>query len=129
MKTLKSKVDMKIPKSTQIDTRLLMRGKGIKGVGRGGGRMGDQIVHLKIEIPKKVTTRQEELLREFDEIGNGSVVSRITAQSESFFDKVGAMFGDVDGDGDGDKDKDGEGQGGGESPKKKKKKKEKENDS
>ena len=94
MKTLKSKVDMKIPKSTQIDTRLLMRGKGIKGVGRGGGRMGDQIVHLKIEIPKNVTTRQEELLREFDEIGNGSVVSRITAQSESFFDKVGAMFGD-----------------------------------
>ena len=125
MKTLKSKVDMKIPKSTQIDTRLLMRGKGIKGVGRGGGRMGDQIVHLKIEIPKNVTTRQEELLREFDEIGNGSVVSRITAQSESFFDKVGAMFGD----GDGDKDKDGEGEGGGESPKKKKKKKEKENDS
>ena len=122
MKTLKSKVDMKIPKSTQIDTRLLMRGKGIKGVGRGGGRMGDQIVHLKIEIPKNVTTRQEELLREFDEIGNGSVVSRITAQSESFFDKVGAMFGD----GDGDKDKDGEGEGGGESPKKKKKKKEKE---
>jgi len=122
VKTLKSKVDMKIPKSTQIDTRLLMRGKGIKGVGRGGGGMGDQIGHLRIEIPKNVTTRQEELLREFDEIGNGSVVSRITAQSESFFDKVGAMFGD----GDGDKDKDGEGEGGGESPKKKKKKKEKE---
>jgi DnaJ-class molecular chaperone len=36
---------------------------------------GNQIVHLKIEIPKSISARQEELLREFDEetkaCGNG----------------------------------------------------------
>merc|ERR1719223_82395 len=48
---------------------MVMRGKGIphlNGRGGSGGRKGNQIVHLKIEIPRNITTRQEELLREFD---------------------------------------------------------------
>jgi len=103
-------VEMKIPKGTQVDTKLLMRGKGIMGLqNRGFRRKGDQIVHLKIEIPKKVTARQEELLREFDEISRGDVVSRISAQSEGFFSK---MFGGGDDKADkADKDKEAEEEG------------------
>jgi DnaJ-class molecular chaperone len=56
---------MKIPKGSQIDTKLMMRGKGIPYLNR-GKQKGNQIVHLKITIPKKITARQEELLREFD---------------------------------------------------------------
>lgn len=65
VKTLSGMAEMKIPKGCQIDTKLLMKGKGIPYLKR-GKQKGNQIVHLKIQIPKKITTRQEELLREFD---------------------------------------------------------------
>jgi molecular chaperone DnaJ len=65
VKTLTGMAEMKIPKGSQIDTKLMMRGKGIPYLNR-GKQKGNQIVHLKIKIPKKITARQEELLREFD---------------------------------------------------------------
>ena len=64
VKTLKGTVEMKIPKGCQPDTRMLLRGKGIRDVH--GAGVGNQIVHIKIEIPKSITPRQEELLRQFD---------------------------------------------------------------
>lgn len=65
VKTLTGTVEMKIPKGCQIETKLMLRGKGIQRLH--GSSKGNQIVHLKIEIPKNITPRQEELLREFDE--------------------------------------------------------------
>merc|ERR1712150_297512 len=65
VKTLTGEVEMKIPKGCQVETKLMMRGKGIQHLQRPG--KGNQIVHLKIQIPKEITSRQEELLREFDE--------------------------------------------------------------
>jgi len=65
VKTLTGDVEMKIPKGCQVETKLMMRGKGIQRLQRAG--KGNQIVHLKIQIPKEITSRQEELLREFDE--------------------------------------------------------------
>merc|ERR1712086_127524 len=50
---------------TQPDTKLALRSKGIQRM-HGAGK-GNQYVHLKIEIPKDISKRQEELLREFDE--------------------------------------------------------------
>jgi molecular chaperone DnaJ len=41
---------------------VVRRGQGVPHVG-GGGR-GDQVIQWKVEIPKKLTARQEELLRE-----------------------------------------------------------------
>ncbi len=95
VKTLTGEAEMTIPKGCQPDSKMVMRGKGIpylQGRGVGGNRKGNQIVHLKIEIPKTITPRQEELLREFDketeESGKG--ISGRLAQAagsafESFF--------------------------------------------
>jgi DnaJ-class molecular chaperone len=63
--TLTGEVEMKIPKGCQVDTKLMLRGKGIQKLNSKGH--GNQIVYLKIQIPKTITARQEELLREFDE--------------------------------------------------------------
>jgi molecular chaperone DnaJ len=41
---------------------MVRRGQGIPRVGQGG--RGDHVLQFKIEIPKKLTTRQEELMRE-----------------------------------------------------------------
>lgn len=65
VKTLTGNVEMKVPKGSQVDTKLMLRGKGIQRL-HGGGK-GNHIVHLKIEIPKEVTPRQEQLLREYDD--------------------------------------------------------------
>ena len=49
---------------------LVRRSQGIPRVD-GSGR-GDHVVQLKVEIPKKLTARQEELLRELaTELGEG----------------------------------------------------------
>mmetsp|Transcript_12750 Transcript_12750/g.23901 ORF Transcript_12750/g.23901 Transcript_12750/m.23901 type:complete len:477 (-) Transcript_12750:70-1500(-) len=66
VKTLTGEAEMKIPKGCQTDTKLMMRGKGIPILRGKGNKKGNQIVHLKIQIPKTITKRQEELLREFD---------------------------------------------------------------
>eukprot|EP00985_Skeletonema_marinoi_P022799 scaffold14748_cov72-Skeletonema_marinoi.AAC.1 len=66
VRTLTGTVEMKVPKGTQVDSKLMLRGKGIPHL-HSEGRKGNHIVHLQIEIPKKVSKRQEELLREFDE--------------------------------------------------------------
>jgi molecular chaperone DnaJ len=55
---------------TQPGEVMVRRGQGIPRVG-GGGR-GDQVVQWKVEIPKKLTSRQEELLRELaTDLGEG----------------------------------------------------------
>lgn len=73
VETLSSSVEVKIPKGCQVETKLMLRGKGIQKVN--SKTFGNHVVHLKIKIPKSITSRQEELLREFDEetkkSGNG----------------------------------------------------------
>ena len=62
---------MKIPNGVQPGAKLLMRGKGGVMLRRGG--KADQIVHLKIEIPKKLTERQKEIMQEFQDDLDGKV--------------------------------------------------------
>src|SRR5262249_47190986 len=54
--------DVEMKAGTQPGDVVVRRGQGIPRVG-GGGR-GDQVIQFKVEIPKKLTARQEELLRE-----------------------------------------------------------------
>lgn len=52
----------------QPDEVMVRRGQGIPRLQHGG--RGDHVVQLKVEIPKKLTPRQEELMRELaDELG------------------------------------------------------------
>lgn len=85
--TLDGKVKMKIPAGSQPGKVLRLKGKGFPDA-RGYGR-GDQHVVLKVEVPRKLTERQKELLREFDEESGDESTPLI----KGFFDKVKELFG------------------------------------
>lgn len=63
--TIDGPLNLKIQPGTQPNTLIRLRGKGVPHV-RGGGR-GDHYVQVKITVPSKLTGRQKELLREFEE--------------------------------------------------------------
>ena len=60
-----------------------LRGKGIPKLG--GYGKGDQFVTVFIDVPKKLTPRQKELLAEFAEISGDDI-------SKGFMDKIKDMF-------------------------------------
>lgn len=61
---------------------MVRRGQGIPRVGTPGGGRGDHVVQFKVEIPKKLSAKQEELLRELaGELG------------ENVKEKRGGLFG------------------------------------
>ncbi len=62
--TLLGATPLKVPSGTQSGTILRLKGKGIKRLN--GSGFGDQLVRLNIETPAKLSTRQKELLREFE---------------------------------------------------------------
>ena len=78
--TLEGETKLHIPKGTQPGDTFKLRGRGVPNL-RGFGH-GDQIIHVQVKIPKKITKKQEELLREYaaGEEGKG--------QEMSSFDKV-----------------------------------------
>jgi len=64
--TLNGKKSLTIPRGTESGETLKIKGEGfpkIKGYGR-----GDLIVHIFVKTPKNLTKRQEEILKEFEEI-------------------------------------------------------------
>jgi molecular chaperone DnaJ len=64
--TLDGRVKLKIPSETQSDKIFRIKGKGVKPV-RGGAR-GDLLCRIAVEIPVNLSSRQKELLREFDDL-------------------------------------------------------------
>src|SRR5262249_40052656 len=68
-------------------TVLRVRGKGMPSL-RGGGR-GDLLVRVRIDVPKKLTKRQEELLRELQSIEEENV----SPDRKSFLSKMKDLFG------------------------------------
>lgn len=67
-------VDLNVPPGAQPGSRLLMRGKGIRRVNTSG--RGNQYVNLDVKIPRHLTERQKELLREFQKEGSSSSMSK-----------------------------------------------------
>ena len=66
--TLDGSVELKIPAGTQPGTMFRVRGKGMPQLG--GSRKGDLYVRVNIDVPRHLTSRQKELLREFEGIKN-----------------------------------------------------------
>jgi molecular chaperone DnaJ len=64
--TLQGKTTLKVPRGTASGTQLRLKGQGVTNV-EGRGR-GDQRVRVVVQVPAKVTKRQEELLQEFQKI-------------------------------------------------------------
>ena len=58
------KVMLKVPEGTQTGDQLKIRGQGMSKV-RSTSR-GDLFAHIFVEVPKKLSARQKELLQEFD---------------------------------------------------------------
>jgi molecular chaperone DnaJ len=77
--TLDGTSNLKIPPGTPSGRIFHLKGKGIQKLG--GHSRGDQIIRVYIDVPKKLTQRQRELLEEFAKI-NGDDVTK------SFKDKL-----------------------------------------
>jgi len=75
IETVHGKVTVKIPPGTQPDAVLRIRGKGMPVLNRNA--MGDHFVHLRVQIPKKLTKKQKELFYELSkEFGEHLVLEK-----------------------------------------------------
>ncbi|MBQ1849001.1 MAG: J domain-containing protein, partial [Lachnospiraceae bacterium] len=61
--TLYGRVKCHVPAGSQAGTKVRLRGKGIPSA-RGKGTCGDEYVTLQISVPKNVSEKEKELLRE-----------------------------------------------------------------
>ncbi len=72
---------VKVPAGSQTGRQMRLRGKGMTAL-RGGGT-GDMLIELSVETPVNLTSRQKELLREFEKVDADN-----NPQGDSFFRKV-----------------------------------------
>jgi molecular chaperone DnaJ len=80
--TLTGKADVTIPAGTQHGDLLRMAGMGLPDLR--SGRRGDQIIHVLVEIPKRLNHDQKELLRRFAETED----KKVLPQSKGFLDRL-----------------------------------------
>ena len=86
VQTLDGKVRYDVPAGTQPGTVFKLRGKGIQ-VLNGRGR-GDQLVRVIVNVPKNLSSKQKELLREFDaEFGSKTPTGNGDDEKKGFFGK------------------------------------------
>ena len=72
---------VKIPSGSQSGRQMRLRSKGMPALR--GGPAGDMFIELAVETPVNLTSRQKELLREFEELSEEN-----NPQSSSFFKSV-----------------------------------------
>lgn len=84
--TIYEKAKVTIPAGTQNGDILTLRGMGFPNV-RGRGK-GDQLVRVRIEVPKKLTKNQRKLLQDFAKTED----LNITPNRKSFWDKVAKLL-------------------------------------
>jgi len=90
--TLDGKLRLKIPAETQSGKLFRMRGKGVKPVR--GGPTGDLLCRVMVETPVHLSSKQKELLREFDRsIQKGG--EKHSPQNASWTDRVKKFFDDL----------------------------------
>ena len=84
--TLNGMTKYNLPEGTQPGAVVRLRGQGIQNL-RGAGK-GDMYIKINVEIPRRLTEKQKELLRQFDE----SVTGKEYEGKKSFFDRVKDAF-------------------------------------
>jgi molecular chaperone DnaJ len=84
--TLFGKATLKIPAGTQSGTTFRLREKGMPSLR--GGRQGDQLVRVHVEVPQSLTAEQRKLLEEFARISGDAN----EPTSRSFFEKAKKFF-------------------------------------
>ncbi len=80
--TIDGKVEYTVPEGTQTGTVFRLRNKGIQYV-NGRGR-GDQYVRVNIEVPRNLSSKQKDALREFEKLATDKNYEK----RRGFFDKL-----------------------------------------
>jgi molecular chaperone DnaJ len=81
--TIDGKAKLRIPEGTQPGAVFRLRGRGVPSL-RGFGK-GDQLVRIKIEVPRRLNARQKNILREFAQASGLEVPEH---EDKGFFDRV-----------------------------------------
>jgi molecular chaperone DnaJ len=84
--TLFGKASLKIPSGTQSGTTFRLRDKGMPSLR--GGRQGDQLVRVHVEVPQSLSSEQKKILEEFARISGDAA----EPTSKSFFEKAKKFF-------------------------------------
>ncbi len=84
--TLTGKIKYHIPEGTQSGTEFRIKGQGLPRVG--SAYKGDLLIRVKVEVPKRLTEKQKDLLRQFDAESTGKEYEG----AKSFLDKVKSLF-------------------------------------
>ena len=84
--TIDGKVSYNVPEGTQPGTTFRLRNKGVPYVNNRG--RGDQYVKVNIEVPTNLSSKQKDLLKDFD----SSTGDKNYAKRKSFFDKIKDAF-------------------------------------
>ena len=84
--TLEKPIKYSIPEGTQPGAQFRVRGMGIPYIR--SNNKGDLYINIRVEVPKKLTDKQKEILRIFDE----STTGKEYEQKKSFFDRVKEVF-------------------------------------
>jgi molecular chaperone DnaJ len=85
--TLDGPATLKVTKGTQFGANFRLPGKGLPNLRN--GKKGDLVVVVKVEIPRKLTAKQEKLLREFAETEDAHVLP----ESQGFLKRVSEFLG------------------------------------
>ena len=85
--TLSGMEELAVPPGTQSGDVITLRKRGLPS--QRSGRPGDQHVQVFVEVPRKVTARQRELLEAYAETEEANV----TPQRKNFLDKLKEYFG------------------------------------
>lgn len=84
--TLFGKASLKIPPGTQSGTTFRLREKGMPSLR--GGRQGDQLVRVHVEVPQSLTAEQRKILDEFARVSGDAN----EPTSRTFFEKAKKFF-------------------------------------
>jgi molecular chaperone DnaJ len=89
--TLNGRVKLKVPAESQTGKLFRMRGKGVKSVR--SSEVGDLLCRILVETPVNLTSKQKELLREFDDSMQGN--GKHSPKHTSWLDGVKKFFDDM----------------------------------
>lgn len=76
---------VKVPAGSQTGRQMRLRGKGMPALR--GGVSGDMFIEMTVETPVNLSSKQKELLREFERVGEDN-----NPQASSFFDSVKSFW-------------------------------------
>ena len=91
--TLEGAVRLKVPEGTQTGGQFRLRGKGVRSLR--GGAVGDLLCRVMVETPVNLTSRQKELLGEFEAALKGGDESAHAPRATSWFNGVKRFFEDM----------------------------------